>query len=446
MKKFYLLTAGMTVALSSAAFNLSTSSVNFHKGNIATENKKIEKVLIGDSQEIQRVIVATRADESTSIEGLWIFQLGDYYFQDSTNGPIAVAFEAALESEDFVIFESVEGISLPFLASYDATTGNLTFTKEELGVLDGYYVYQQPFVYNWNTQNLDNQDISGTYDAKLGIISFQQDAGISWPAYQTPTAPTNSGYYGIYDLLAANRPEEDAPDDSNEWISIGNATFMDGWVLPAFGLNQEDNKNKYEVPMERNKNNLNLYRLVDPYHLGPVAMLNYSTTIGHIVIDITDPDHVVFLQSNAGFSYPGAGITSFYCYNRLGCKLAENPGKTVQELIAELGDEIPYTTLKDGVVNLNSINTPEGTMYDANFGIQSNPTGGMIWRDAQTNAATNMTSSIKFPEDFDGVETIGVDNVDTVVYYNLQGMKVSNPEKGQLLIIKSGKTTKKVVY
>lgn len=49
--------------------------------------------------------------------------------------------------------------------------------------------------------------------------------------------------------------------------------------------------------------------------------------------------------------------------------------------------------------------------------------------------------------DPNGVDEIGVDAADAAVeYYNLQGIRVLNPEKGELLIKRSGSTATKVIY
>ena len=45
-----------------------------------------------------------------------------------------------------------------------------------------------------------------------------------------------------------------------------------------------------------------------------------------------------------------------------------------------------------------------------------------------------------------GVNDVVADDVNApVVYYNLQGMQISNPEAGQLVIKKQGKSAKKVL-
>ena len=61
-------------------------------------------------------------------------------------------------------------------------------------------------------------------------------------------------------------------------------------------------------------------------------------------------------------------------------------------------------------------------------------------------AAAKQKGTIVLPEDYDAVETIlGDDSNAPAVYYNLQGVRVNNPEKGQLVIVRKGNKAQKVI-
>ena len=45
-----------------------------------------------------------------------------------------------------------------------------------------------------------------------------------------------------------------------------------------------------------------------------------------------------------------------------------------------------------------------------------------------------------------GIETVEVNNTAATEYYNLQGMKIANPERGNIYILKNGKNSKKVIF
>lgn len=238
-------------------------------------------------------------------------------------------------------------------------------------------------------------------------------------------------------------------DDDSDWTNIGEATFMDGWVLPAFNIDQTDEKNWYKVPLQQNNTNQNRYRLVDPYHHGPLASYNESTTKGYIVFDVTDPNAVFFEKAVAGFAFKQAGITTFYCYNVLGMYyqiLKDTYDLSPAEITKQFAGKIPFTTFQDGVVTLGSAMTEDGLLYDVTFGDQASPSGGYTWTDENDNLV-NMNAAIFFPKP-DHSEVIGIldnDNIE-VEYFNLQGVRVANPEAGQLVIKRQGNKSEKIIF
>lgn len=256
-----------------------------------------------------------------------------------------------------------------------------------------------------------------------------------------------SGASGLTPVLTINMDVftaevEEAPDPNEGWEDLGMAKFMDGWVLPCFGINQLDEKNWYEVPLQRSLTNENIYRLVDPYHLGPAVDFNESKVTGYIMFDVSDSDHVVFLKSNAGWANSEVGVSTFYCYNSLAFYMNYLDASS-EDIIQAFGDEIPNTTFKNNVVSLGYYDDPEyGIQYDANFGFQGDPDGGFSWQD-NSGETVNMTAAIYFP----GYSSItNLSNSDyKIEYYNLQGVKVVNPEKGQIVIKKQGDSVSKVI-
>ena len=232
---------------------------------------------------------------------------------------------------------------------------------------------------------------------------------------------------------------------AEEWQSAGTAIFMDGWLHPGMSLDQTQEVFQYEVPLEKNIYRDGVYRLVDPYHKGAPALYNDATNVGYIVFDVSDPDHVLFEAVDAGFAnYFPMQIYQLYCINsaayymnRLGC--------TLSDLIANYGDQIPWTTFKDGVVSLGHIVRSNGEIeYDACYGTQNNPFAGYCWEDKYGDPV-NMDTTITFVSD-SGVDSPEyIEEEGMVRYYNLQGEEVANPEKG--IYIEVGKNkSKKVIF
>ena len=400
MKKFYTLLAAAAVVFSASAVDLKLSGKSLH-GTRAEKKAKTESVTYfkKSKQEIAgkstRLMSARKAADINSIEGTWEFAFGDYYYDYSVNGTIYVNFEATVEGND-VWFEDPAGEYLPFVGTYNSSTGELTFTKTYLGSTGTYYVYQEPYVYDWGLQDLIYQDIKARFDSVSGSLIFPADNGIDWPAYTSQNAVQPVGYFATYDFEGATKT--DGSSDDSDWTDVGMATFMDGWVLPAFGIDQTQEANQYEVLLQQNVTNPTVYRLVNPYQAGPAKDYNENKTGGYITFDITDPDHVAFLKSEAGFAYSDLGISKFYCYNYLGA-LMQIFGISAADVVEVMEDEMPCTTFKDGVVYLGTWMDPDpqyGLTYDANFGYQGDPDGGYTWTDANNNNA-NMVAKIVFP-------------------------------------------------
>ncbi|MCH5217529.1 MAG: hypothetical protein J1F07_03085 [Muribaculaceae bacterium] len=233
------------------------------------------------------------------------------------------------------------------------------------------------------------------------------------------------------------------------WTDVGDATFVDGWLMPGFGFDQY--YNRYEVPLQQNAAVKSRYRLVNPYKSGPLAYYNESTADGYIVFDVADPDHVVFEPTETGFSYPAFGITEFYVSNQLGMTAAQNPDLSVAEIIADPRFEIPYTTYRKGVVALNFIRKSGGELvYDANYGYQGHPTGGFGW--LIDGVPADMTSLIIFPglDSGDVIEENGVDAIEAdsseAGYYTLDGRRVMRPAPGSILIERRASSIRKILF
>lgn len=389
-----------------------------------------------------------KADGQPSVEGAWTMVFGDYYNDTASGDLITVPYNVTVNNKNVATFSPIDEQNyFEFKGTFDAENNTITFKKEYLGSYAQYYLYQIPIRYDDRLQDIvEITELVGTYEPSEGSIVFDEFFGIEWAGSTDRTGNQIAGYWSIYEIIGGYYFDT-ASSLEGTWQDVGMATFMDGWLVPAMNLNQQNYK--YEVLLQQNVENPKRLRLVDPY-LGqsPVAEYNGSEG-GYIVFDISDPNHVVFLPCDAGFENSAiiqGGITQFYAYNRLGMLAVNQPDKSIQDIILTETGYIPFTTLEDGVVKLGSLDSPyDGLLYDANFGYQLNPFGGNSW--GTQNRTVNMDASITFPEGFTAVDTIGAEQLDVKPeYFNLQGLRVINPQPGQLLIKRTGSKSVKVVY
>lgn len=209
------------------------------------------------------------------------------------------------------------------------------------------------------------------------------------------------------------------------WSSVGEATLVDGWICPALGIDQTKPENQWKVELLKNDQNENYYALLDPYKSGPVASTNtfyeekeFDDNIeeeagekhGFIVFDISDPDHVVFNRIDntslgqgkmpilAGYENLAINLSEVLCNNALGTismQLGE-PSYAVS-VIESVGLGFPFTTFKDGVVTLKSLDSPVDwgefiVQSDACYSTVSDASNYLVWE------GKNMFAQIIFPE------------------------------------------------
>ena len=228
--------------------------------------------------------------------------------------------------------------------------------------------------------------------------------------------------------------------DKTEWKTIGTVEMTDGWLMPAFGI--DPTEYPYEAILQVDPNNSARYSILDPYKNNPLSIpftedgveYCYNTdenASGRIVLDTTNPD-CVFVEQGfyCGFSDEDNG--RYYPSNLEGYNATA--GATAEQLIPwlEANGKTP-STFKNNVAELHNLV----------FGITGDELAGYSWRD-EAGAAVPMNSTITFKIE-NGVEDTFIGNENAPVeYFNLQGVRVANPENG-LYIRRQGNTATKVI-
>lgn len=444
MKKIYSLLIASAVAVSAAA----PASAVSH--NVSRKEKKNEVPAFPNQVSLapmsQTFRQMRKADANHTLEGYWTMYFGDFYDDlNSQEGYIPVIFLATVDGSNVTFTPQMDSDRFyAFQGVFDAETSTLTLSKKMLGIQGAKYLFQVPFYYDFDNKEeniIDMEELVGNYDPADNAIYFEVDCGLTWGLYNNALGTDYDHDVAIFDINSGFQFNATASLEG-EWEPIGNVTFEDPWLVPALGNSVSAADKIYDVPFEQSVENPYLFRLVNPYKVGPVAAWNGSEG-GYIVFDISDQQHVIFLPADAGFYntaiLPG-GISSFYCYNALGYEAVNQPLVSVEELIA-LYDYIPFTKYEDNKVILSKVTGNGETAYDANFGTQTNPFGGAFWNNVP------MTGSITFPTWFNAeVGAIAVDESNAPVeYFNLNGVRVSNPEKGQIVIKRQGSKVSKVI-
>ena len=229
----------------------------------------------------------------------------------------------------------------------------------------------------------------------------------------------------------------------DDWNPVGDALFKDAW-FPVMWDNLQTPQ-AYNVPLYRNNKTRTQYLLYNPY--GPNTIygmdeVNVSDADGYMIFDIADPYCVVFrplvysitinmMNQNEEMYQEGV-----YTYNLEG-QFYYITGMSTTDIMIMLDTE-GYVT-SDLRASTRTI-----TVRNPLIAYQSNPTEGVWW-----GGFPDFKGNIILPEGYnstDGIESIVDDGKNgEPVYYNLQGVRVEKPEKGQLVIVRKGGKAEKMI-
>lgn len=131
----------------------------------------------------------------------------------------------------------------------------------------------------------------------------------------------------------------------------------------------------------------------------------------------------------------GSELTDYYLFNLEGMALNDNGEDGLINQLEKFEDtDTPYSAVENNVLSI----------YNCYFGFGTQPTTPYWWRDVVRTVGT-----VTLPDgwdNFSGIESVAGENVNAPVkYYNLHGIELAAPVKGQLTIKKQGNKTVKFI-
>lgn len=432
MKKFYSLT------LSMLACSMSMSAATFTKADVTSfdNSNKLCKSIISEksiSNESKLTPKANAGEANPTIdeivgEYIWSF----YSYLNSSSGSKRGIMELSKGEEDNSLLLDLAG--WPVNATYDETTGVISVESGQFIEYNEYNGIDVYFYHNrWNDDGHGNNFLTTPLEITVaGNELHVEDLDNIVIGLQ------NVGYF-IFAGSNSFQKVEPPVDMETGWTQVGTGTFYDGWILSGMGMTLEDvAAGGYvvnNVILEKNEDGI--YRLNNPYQVSGSVFLDYELNVseipGYVVFDARDPEFVTVLPA----IYSGMtdldmnGDATDYYMSNLEAYFTKTAGYSKEQVINSY----------DEISNLDS-NTGTVMFYNCCFGIQGEETTPYRWNN---QVMTGMFVSEALKGTGSGVEGVEASSENAPKeYFNLQGQRVANPEKG-LYIVRQGEKSSKVL-
>lgn len=436
MKKIYAFTLASAVLFSASAvrpFGADLSIEPFAKTNKVVEMVKAEK-----SVNILNAPTTAAAATIDDYAGEYTWNYIGLLENNSGNqsGVVTITVVDAATGEVTIdgIFAAGIGIQGKIKGTIDITAGTLTLpNKQNLGN-DKYGDLNYFYIKEANDQGklIDGASAAESVVATISgkVFTFPELAIFA-------VGDFNNESLGWWTLTYSNTFQEyEEPDDLldlAEWNTLPNkGTMLDGWVIPVLQYQNGDYADPADFPLTvtilKNKENPYLYAVANPYLQTSGFPLSGGQE-GYIVFDVTDPEFVL-VEPNVFCGYTNGSnrlyninVESFYV--GLGYDKA-----TIQAGLKDITEWSSYKVEEKNV----TITVPN---------CRFNYPGALDKCYNWNGRADAMKAKITFVDDTPtSVENLMVNDDAPIEYYNLQGIRVSNPENGVYIQRQGNKSSK----
>lgn len=355
------------------------------------------------------------------------------------------------ELENQIVFQDFNDYG-DIYATVDMEQRTVTFEYDpEMKWLPNYNTWLEmaPFERDENFQAIMEVDSVIAKIEDDGTLSFPEEAMISGYLFYTDpsTGQEVDGFYYLFGSWERTKmnftPYGTWTFNEDEWTYGGKASFQDGWMAPALNMNINGADLVYDVDFYINNANNDIIVLDNPYGEGTLwtdsniisaddqpYVLNISKTPGYIYINAKESNNVIVTGVGPVFSgFESEAFGKFYLYNIPGYYYEIYGADNYKLIMNEYG--IRRSVREGNVITINDccIGYGDDRVLDAGW-----------------NNYPHHSSIIILPEEYDGIDMINETENGSLHYYNLQGVELKSPEKGQLIIKKSGNKASKIIF
>ena len=445
MKKSYVLSA-LALATAMTAFAApqavkTTANVEAAEANTAAIVKNVE---LGEAAPATRA--AYTIDDfcgTFNASYAWFLFNGD----DDFKGGITITISKGSTPTEVIMtncpFPAINGINpMEVRGEVDLNTGKVVFTRQDLGVMSNGSTLEFSPVTVEQGVNEEGQSVWRVTDANAPNFTLQLGENGYEPTqhgYMLVIKGTNSGYWGAALWTSIARPDYFKFNES-EWTLVGDSDFEDIDFMNVYFMQATESEEPVpstKVATYRNNANPTQYALRNPYGAAAWASGNPKPATagdGFIVFDVANEDFVSIRPNTGSGFYDFEDILETYIWNDEG-KYIMNGWDANDAWLEMAGAGVTCSSYDSA--------TRVVTLLNIYWGFEDSPLSTYAWR---YNDGSLVDSSIIITlPDGAGVEDIAVDENAPVKYFNLQGMEIVNPAKGQVVIKTQGKKATKVV-
>lgn len=222
--------------------------------------------------------------------------------------------------------------------------------------------------------------------------------------------------------------------EQGTWKNAGTATITDGWFGPRCG---EYAGVPYEVAVERNIDRDGIYRLVNPFTSSAASAMKARVNEGpepegdyYLTIDLSNPEIVSIPVQPSGIMVEGLSIL---IGNYVGyvSETFNWDYATSAEFITNGYNGDYVDKVEDGVI----------TVKCPAYGVPGTFRYEFYW----PNAEEFMPTVINLKNVLSSVNEIDMENASQPEYYTLQGIRVTNPTPGSIVIRKTANKAEKIM-
>lgn len=329
-------------------------------------------------------------------------------------------------------------------AAVNIGKGTITITNKTVGpIVNG---SDQTYWYTYTIESNDEGKITKKTAASRIVGEILEDGSIEFPAEaaigcSNPDIEPDGSYYYLDGQLYFARTPMNTPS-LDGYTNRGDAIFNDGWFNSLCMIANEPTIDDLSIACYQNNDDENKIVLVNPYASNDwvtVGLRAENTSgEGYILIDTTYPDMVQVLplvESGMVMDDADEGqapeLHDWYVWNEEG--MAGYNGEDLEVMAEEWA-----LTGKEGS---SLIDNREMNLFNLYFSPDYAP-GASYWWTKWPEGEPKLTT-IMLPEYFSGINSTMVDNNATPRYYNLQGLEIAKPAKGELVIVKKGNKVSK---